>query len=167
MKLIKLLNPQNVSEEEVKNYSTREASRAVVFDYDNKIALLHISKENYYKLPGGGIEEREDKITALNRECLEEIGCKIEVINEVGLIVEYRKINNEKQTSYCYIAKVKGDKGQPNFTDEEKSKGFEATWFTYEEAIKRLRSGESIFGKDNSYIIPRDIAFLEEAKNYF
>ena len=56
MKQLKLINPENVSEEEVKNYSVREAVRAVVFDEDKKVALLYVSKENYYKIPGGGIE---------------------------------------------------------------------------------------------------------------
>jgi 8-oxo-dGTP pyrophosphatase MutT (NUDIX family) len=92
MKLIKIINPENVSEEEVKGYRTREAGRAVVFDDEGKVALLSVSKENYYKLPGGGVEEGEDKITALHRECQEEIGCDVEIVNELGFIVEYRKI---------------------------------------------------------------------------
>jgi len=72
MKQLKLINPENVSEEEIKKYLVREVGRAVVVDEDKKIALLYVSKENYYKLPGGGIEEGEDKISALKRECLED-----------------------------------------------------------------------------------------------
>ncbi len=53
MRQLKLINPENVSEEEVKNYSTREAGRAVVFDEDKNVALLYVSREDYYKLPGG------------------------------------------------------------------------------------------------------------------
>ncbi|HEY4496078.1 MAG TPA: NUDIX domain-containing protein [Candidatus Paceibacterota bacterium] len=124
MKLIKLINPENVSEEEVKNYRVREAGRAIVLDENGHIGLLHVSKENYYKLAGGGIEEGEDKIIALRRECLEELGCDIEITGEIGFIVEYRRIFNLKQTSYCYLAKVKGKKGNPDFTDDEKENGF-------------------------------------------
>ena len=98
MKTIKLINPENVSEEEVKKYRVREAGRAVVVDENGMIALLHVTKENYYKLPGGGIEDTEDKMIALKRECKEEIGCDVEVIGEVGTIVEYRKICTLKQT---------------------------------------------------------------------
>jgi len=164
MKQIKLINPENVSEEEVKNYRTREAERAVVFDEEDKIALLYVSKENYYKLPGGGIEEGEDTMIALHRECQEEIGCDIEVINELGFIVEYRKIFNLKQTSYCYLAKVKGQKGTPDFTDSEKEKGFEVVWLSYEEAVKGLNDSKAVSIEGSSYIVPRDIAFIEEAK---
>jgi hypothetical protein len=48
MKEIKLINPENTSEEEVKKYPVREASRAVVVDREGKIALLHVTKDNYF-----------------------------------------------------------------------------------------------------------------------
>ena len=111
MKELKLINPESVSEEETKNYRVREAVRAIVVDEDGKIALLHVSKSNYYKLPGGGMENGEDKMSTLRRECLEELGCEIEVVGEVGSILEYNKMFSLKHTSYCYIAKVKGKKG--------------------------------------------------------
>lgn len=165
MKLIKIINPENVSEDEVKNYRTREAGRAVVFDEENNLALLRVSKENYYKLPGGGIEEGEDKMIALYRECQEEIGCDIEVIKELGFIVEYRKIFTLKQTSHCFLAKVKGLKGKPDFTDSEKEKGFEVVWLPYGEALKVLNESKASSIEGGSYIVPRDIAFVEEAKD--
>lgn len=165
MKLIKLINPENVSEEEVKNYRTREAVRAVVIDNDGVIALLHVTKESYYKLPGGGIEDTEDKMITLRRECQEEIGCDIDVIGEIGIIFEYRKIFGLKQTSYCYLSKVKGEKGKPDFTDDEKENGFERVWLPYNEALKILFDSKATNIEGSAYIVPRDTAFLQEAKN--
>ncbi len=165
MKFIKLINPENVSEEEVKNYRVREAGRAVVVDKDGMVALLHVTKESYYKLPGGGIEETEDKMVALARECQEEIGCDVEVIGEIGTIVEYRKIFTLKQTSYCYLAKVKGEKGKPDFTDDEKENGFEQVWLPYDQALKVLSESKATNIEGSAYIVPRDTAFLQEAKN--
>lgn len=164
MKELAIINPENASEDEVKNYKTREAGRAVVVDESGMFALLHVAKESYYKLPGGGIEENEDKITALNRECLEEIGCEIEVLGEVGSIVEYRKIFNLKQTSYCYLAKVKGEKGKPDFTDDEKENGFEQVWLPYAEALKAMKESKATNIEGSKYIVPRDTILLEEAK---
>ena len=166
MKHLKLINPENVSEEEVESYRLREAARAIVFDEDKKIALLHVKKEHYYKLPGGGMEDGEDKMKALERECQEEIGCNVEVVSEVGSIVEYRKIFTLKQTSYCYLAKVKGKKGTPDFTDDEKENGFEQVWLFYIEALKAITGSKATSVEGRSYIVPRDTAFLEEAKNY-
>jgi ADP-ribose pyrophosphatase YjhB (NUDIX family) len=167
MKQIKIINPENTSDEEVKNYRVREASRAIVFDNEGKIALLHVSKENYYKLPGGGIEQDEDQLTALDRECQEEIGCNIEVINEIGFIVEYRKMFKLKQVSYCYLAKVKGEKGKTGFTEKEIEKGFKSVWLTYEEAIEALNESKALSKEGGHYIVPRDLSFLEESKKYF
>jgi len=165
MKQLKLINPDNIAEDEAKNYRIREAGRAVVIDENGMIALLHVTKKSYYKLPGGGIENGEDKMIALRRECQEEIGCGIEVIGEIGIIIEYRKKSKLKQTSYCYLAKVKGEKGKPDFTDGEKEKGFEQVWLPYDEALKVMRESNTTNIKSSVYIVPRDIAFLEEAKN--
>jgi 8-oxo-dGTP diphosphatase len=166
MKEIKLINPENTSEEEVKKYPVREASRAVVVDREGKIALLHVTKDNYFKLPGGGIETGEDKISALKRECQEEIGCDIEIVGEIGSIVEYRKSFELKQTSYCYFARVSGEKRTSNFDAGEVAAGFEQVWLPYEEALRYMAENKAPGFKEREYIVSRDLLLLEEARNY-
>ena len=166
MKQIVILNPENATDKEVEGYSIRNAARAVVFDENNLVALLHVSKEKYYKLPGGGIEESEDIKKALRRECIEEIGSKINIVTEIGSIIEYRKIFNLKQTSFCYLAKLKGKKGSPDFTKEELEKGFEIVWLPYNEALTVLSNNIATSFEGKNYIVPRDIIFLNEAKNF-
>lgn len=163
MQLLKILNPENVSELEATHYPVRKAARAVVVDAEGNIALLHVTNENYYKLPGGGIEESEDRHLALRRECQEEIGCDVEVVGELGMIVEYRKFCTLKQISYCYLAKVKGEKGTPNFTAEEITEGFEQLWLPYDEALVRLSENNAINLEGRAYIVPRDFTFLQYA----
>lgn len=166
MKQILTLNPEKVSREEIKNFRIRRAVRAIVSDKDGAVVLLHVAKDKYYKLSGGGIEKSEDRIVALKRECQEEIGCDVEVIGEIGIIIEYRKTFNLKQTSYCYLAKVKGEKGKPDFTDDEKENGFEQIWLPFEKALNVLSSSKATNIEGSTYIVPRDTAFLEEAKKY-
>lgn len=165
MKFLELINPENVAEEEAKEYRLREAVRAVVLDEEGNVALLHVTKENYYKLPGGGIEEAEDKMLALTRECKEEIGCNIEVLTEVGFIIEHRRIFSLKQISFCYLAKVRGQKEKPDFTESEKENGFEQVWLPFERALKVLSESKATCMEGSSYIVPRDTKFLKEAKN--
>lgn len=138
MEEIILLNPENVTAEEAGAYRIREAARAVVVDERGTIALLYVARDNYYKLPGGGIEGSEDSIAALKRECQEEIGCEIEVSGEIGLITEYRKKFSLKQISYCYVAKVSGEKKIPEFTNDEIEHGFEVVWLTFDDAKAAL-----------------------------
>ena len=166
MKELKIINPQNASEEEIRGYRVREASRAVVVDRDGKVVLLHVSKYNYYKLPGGGLEGSEDKIAALKRECREEIGCEIEVLYELGSIIEYRKMFELKQISYCYLAKVTGDKSSTNFTEDEIKDGFGEVWMSYEDAVKELVESKATNIEGREFIVPRDTLLLKEAEQY-
>ena len=163
MKQILFLNPEKVTEKEVKNYFLREAARAIVMDDEGKIALLHAVKHNYYKLPGGGIEADEDQVKGLKRECREEIGSDIEIIGQIGKTLEYWRLTNTKQISYCYLAKLKGKKEASDFTKGEIEDGFEAVWFTYEDARRTMAETFPTNLEGRAYIVPRDTAFLEQA----
>lgn len=166
MKRLAILNPENVSDDEVKKYSIRRASRAIVFDENKLIALLNVSKEKYYKLPGGGVEKLEDFKKALKRECFEEIGSNIDIIAELGSIVEYRKSFNLKQISYCYIARLKGKKEESSFTKKELRQGFNSIWLPYDEALSVLSKNIAISFEGATYIVPRELIFFKKAKQY-
>lgn len=163
MKQIKLINIKNVSDEEAKEYKIREAARAIVFDGKNLIALLHATKTFYYKLPGGGIEKGETKKDTLKRECQEEIGCNVKIIDELGFTVEYRQEFNIKQISYCYIAELVGKKGVPHLEKDEAEEGFETIWVSLEDAIKKVKESQPIV-IDGPYMVTRDLALLQSAK---
>ena len=162
MQQIKLINLENVSDNEADKFAVRKAARAVVFDKDGLVALLHATKNHYYKLPGGGIEPGETKEQALNRECREEIGCDIEITGELGCTIEYRKKYNLKQTSFCYIAKVAGEKGEPKLEQDEIEEGLEAIWLPIGEALTKVKDSQlNIY--ESQYIVSRDTALLEAA----
>ncbi len=167
MRELLLLNPEVASAEEVSPYPVREAARAVVLDGEGRIALLHVSHDGYYKLPGGGIDEGENKEEALRRECREEIGCEIEIISELGTVTEYRKFLNLKQISYCYLARSVGEKRAPQFTEHEKERGFQApVWVSFGEALRLLENSLAKTLEGRQYIVPRDIAILNEARKH-
>ena len=161
MNQIALINPENVSVEESSNYKIREASRAVIFDDDKNIALLHATKYNYYKLPGGGIEKDEDPEEALLRECLEEIGCNVKIIKDLGTILEYRKKLNLKQRSYCYVGSIVGKKGVPHLMEDEIEEGFETVWLPIEKALDKVGNGKKEV-YEAQFMIARDTIILEE-----
>ncbi len=160
---LKTINLENSISEEFNNYKVRNTVRAIIFDNENNIALMNVSKDNFHKLPGGGIDEGETKEEALKRECLEEAGVNIEIISELGLISEIKKTSETIQNSYCYTAKVIGEKGEPYFTEKEKVKGFEIKWLSIEEAIKTVEEDgfSNIIGE---YISIREKIILEEVK---
>lgn len=166
MERLLLLNPENASPDEVAAFRVRHAARAVVADDAGRIALLKVGKHGYYKLPGGGVENGEDLMLALARECLEEIGCNVCVDTPLGLVEEYRKMFGIRQISHCYTAHVVGDKGAPAFTASEEANGFSIVWATYAEARQLLASCQADNQEGCDYIVPRDTCILKAAEAY-
>ncbi|MFA6410837.1 MAG: NUDIX domain-containing protein [Candidatus Buchananbacteria bacterium] len=163
MKQLTVVNLNNITPEQTKDFRFRQAVRAVIFDSENKIALMDVKKHCYHKLPGGGIEAGEDEMQALARECKEEAGCEIEVIGEVGSILEYKDQWKLKQESFCYLAKLVGKKMEPEFTDEELFDEFKLIWVEIDQAIKLIKSDQpEIY--EGRIINARDLAFLQAAK---
>lgn len=166
MKLLKIIDEKNVG---LKEWSTsrgnlyRKAARAILFDKNKNIAIIFVTKKYCHKLPGGGIDEGENFEIALRRELMEEVGAKIEITGELGLITEVGGKPEYKQDSYCYFAKVVGKLEKQSFTEEEKSSGTKLVWMKLDEAIKILENDkptEDIW----KYIRNRDLIFLKEAK---
>lgn len=157
------LNPEDATPAEVAQYRVRHAARAVVTDATGQVALLYVGKFGYYKLPGGGLDEGEDIASALARECLEEIGCHVEVTGELGQIDEYRKLFSLHQISYCYRAQVVGTKGAPAFTEKELSRGFEIVWVPAAEALRLVATSTTDNPEGRNYIAPRDLCLLQLA----
>lgn len=154
----------NTKDKDSSGFRERHAARAIVTDEDGRIALLYVGKYGYHKLPGGGVEDNEDIKQALKRELLEEIGCRAEVTAELGKVIEYRDEWDQKQISYCYLAKQIGEAGPPDFTEKELSEGFAIVW------AKNIDEAIALLGQDApeeygaTFIRERDLTFLETAR---
>lgn len=158
MKELALLNPDDLPLTEIAKAEKRQAVRGIILDKENRVALLHSKTFNYYKIPGGGIESGEANDSALMRECVEEIGCTVEVGEELGSITQVH------QVSYCYLGKIIGEKGEPHFTEKELSQGFEIVWLPLDKAIEAI---STIVPNEKfaNGIQERDLLFLNEARN--
>lgn len=145
-------------------YYQRHAARAVVIDSAGRVALLHVTGAGYYKLPGGGLEKDEDVRAALDREAMEEIGCHIEVIDEVGRTEEHRDQAQFSQISDCYLARQVGDQQPPSFTDEEQQRGFVVEWFPDMQSAIAAAEACQPTDYEGHFIKHRDLIFLRAAQ---
>lgn len=147
-------------------FKKREAARAVLLDNNGQVYLLNVSLHSYHKLPGGGIDEDETITKALERELLEEVGCKASIIAELGTIIEYRNYedNGLEQTSYCYLAQQSGEQVASSLEDGEIAEGMlEVKAKNIDDAIALLE-GDEPDNLEGKFIQRRDLAFLKAAK---
>ena len=150
------------------NPRLRLSARGIVIREDGKIAIFNKSNKNEYKLPGGGIEGDENPEEAFKREVLEETGCKVEIIKELGTTEEYKSLDNFKQISHVFVGKVLEDTKQLNVTQKEKDEGAKLVWETLENALKLITESydkliaskyESLY--HTRFIVLRDRKILE------
>ncbi|KAK4236528.1 NUDIX hydrolase domain-like protein [Achaetomium macrosporum] len=143
-------------------YTDRHSVRVVAFSAKAEVAIIYAKRENYYKLPGGGIEPGEDHETAAKREFQEETGGLIKLRGNgcVATTEEFRF--QQRQVSYCYCADLLDDSGKPALTEEELEDGLGHLWMPVDEAKTVMASAEpsSEFGR---FVKERDIYLLDEA----
>lgn len=144
------------------DYVSRKAARGIVLK-EGKIALMHVSKLGFYKLPGGGVENGEDAEQAFVREIKEEVGVNCTITSYLGSIVEYREQFQLIQTNYVYVSDFVNDLANNNLTEEEKENGFNIIWTTLEEAINYLKQSDQS-DYESKFIIKRDLAILHAYK---
>ncbi len=123
-----------------RDYTIRKAARGVV-RRDDMVALQHVTKSAYHKLPGGGVENSETPLQAFQREILEEVGCESNVLGSSGVVLEYRDQLKELQINYVFFAEAVGDLGQLKLEEDELAEGCELVWVP-------IREVESMLARD-------------------
>jgi len=167
MKLLKTIKIQDFGlkpKDKPLSFGVRKTARAVLINENNEVYLLNVHTKGYHKLPGGGIDQDEDHEQALLREIMEETGCKAEIQEELGRIVEIRDFFNTEQTSFCYIAKQFGSMVEQKLDKYEIDEGHDLVISkSIDEAIKILENDtpSDIEGK---FILKRDLTLLRAAK---
>lgn len=150
---------------------SRPSARGIIFGDDNKIALVYSENEKYYKFPGGGIHEDEDKKEALIREVREEVGLIVipESICEFGSVMRRQKSNISphtifEQENFYYICKTKNQIVARDLDHYEAEAGFILRFVDLDEAISvnLAYKSEDYF---NEIMIKRETKVLQMVKD--
>ena len=138
----------------------RLTARAIVKNRDGFYAVMYSDKFKLHSLPGGGIEDGEDAITALRREILEETGCTCDHIEELGFVSENRAHQDFTTVSYYYIVTTDHKSETIHLTDAEIANKTTVQWHTLDAAVKLISepNHETIQRK---YLQARDMAALD------
>ncbi|KKP06586.1 NUDIX domain-containing protein [Trichoderma harzianum] len=146
-----------------KSYTDRKSTRVVALKPSGEIAIIYVKEGNYYKLPGGGIEAEESPTEAALREVKEETGAIVALRSTDYFATTEEFRFQQHQVSYCYLADVVDDAGEPCLTEEELADGFVQQWMTINKALEAMSAADPTteFG---SFVKERDIYVLTEAK---
>ena len=81
---------------------TRNSARSIIIR-GGKVAMIHSLKYDYYKFPGGGIENGESPVEAMIRETQEEAGLVVipESVKEYGFV--HRIQRSDLNPAECFV----------------------------------------------------------------
>ncbi|MBQ6222874.1 MAG: NUDIX domain-containing protein [Solobacterium sp.] len=124
----------------------RNSARSIILR-DGKVAMVHSLKYDYYKFPGGGIENGENPVEAMIRETREEAGLVVrpETIKEYGYVHRIQKSDNDDtecfvQDNYYYLCDVEDMPVTQDLDIYESQEAYTLEYVDLETAIKKNRS---------------------------
>lgn len=124
----------------------RNSARSIII-VNNKIAMIHSLKYDYYKFPGGGIESDENPIDAMIRETREESGLvvKPETIKEYGYVHRIQKSDSDEtecfvQDNYYYLCETEECVVAQNLDEYEFTETYTLEFVDPETAIRKNRN---------------------------
>ncbi len=162
MKLICELNDKIILGKDGRsNTDPRLTARAIVKNQDGLYAVMYADKFKLHSLPGGGVEDGEDVLTALRREIYEETGCTCDEIRELGIVAENRASLDYTQVNYYYVVTTTHAPSENHLTEAEQLSRTVVQWHPFD-AMVRLIQEQEFDRVQAKYLKARDVAALKE-----
>lgn len=143
------------------NKAPRLTARAIVKNQEGLYAVMYADKFKLHSLPGGGVEDGEDVLTALRREVYEETGCVCDEVRELGIVAENRASLDYTQVNYYFAVTTTHAPGENHLTEAEQLSRTVVQWHPFDEMVRLIQEQEfdRVQGK---YLKARDVAALKE-----
>ena len=122
---------------------TRPSARSIIIR-DGRVAMIHSLKYDYYKFPGGGIEDGESPVAAMIRETREETGLIVipESVREYGYVHRVQrseKVPDERfvQDNFYYLCEAEARPGAQKLDDYEAREAYRLEFVAPRTAIAK------------------------------
>lgn len=119
-------------------YTDRHTVKIVIANNKNILIL------NDGLLPGGGINNGETDKQAIKRELLEELGARVNNIQPIGTVIQYRDFLKKRYIIYGYTANLLSlnDVSEPQDKGEEH---FVLRWLTTDGALNTISTAIKLY----------------------
>lgn len=129
------------------NYLDRPTVKVIIKD-GTKFLIL-----NNGLLPGGGIDDGETDLQAIERELAEELGVSVKHIKPIGCVIQYRDFIEKRYIINGYIAEISSFDKATNPQDSGE-KEFTYQWLQKEDALMLIQDSidthKNVAVKDDS-----------------
>lgn len=146
----------------------RNIVRAIVYDENRMFYFVRAVRDDEFgkatliETSGGGVENGEDLITAIQRELKEELGVYVDVVCKIGIVSDYYNLIHRHNINNYFLCKIKSF-GQKNLTQDEIEKFHLSTLkMSYEEAVIEYENRKD--SKLGTLIANRELPVLHRAK---
>ena len=146
----------------------RNIVRAIVYDENRMLYFVRAVRDDEFgkatliETSGGGVENGEDLITAVQRELKEELGVFVDVVCKIGIVSDYYNLIHRHNINNYFLCKIKSF-GQKNLTQDEIEKFHLSTLkMSYEEAVIEYENRKN--SKLGTLIANRELPVLHRAK---
>ena len=146
----------------------RNIVRAIVYDENRMFYFVRAVRDDEFgkatliETSGGGVENGEDLITAVQRELKEELGVYVDVVCKIGIVSDYYNLIHRHNINNYFLCKIKSF-GQKNLTQDEIEKFHLSTLkMSYEEAVIEYENRKN--SKLGTLIANRELPVLHRAK---
>ena len=146
----------------------REIVRAIVFDEDGFFYFVRAERDDDFgkatliETSGGGVENGEDLLAAIQRELKEELGASVEVLCKIGVVSDYYNLIHRHNINNYYLCKVVSFGKKNLMQDEIEDFHLSTLKLTYEEAIREYE--RCACTKIGRLVANRELPILQQAK---
>jgi len=167
MDRIKQITDQDIlGTEGLSRKAPRITARGILRNQQGLYAVMYAQDFSLYSLPGGGKEEGEDLLDTLQRELLEETGCRCDWIEPLGYVEENRAHQDYATISHYFVAETHTHGQAPNLTAEEAAHGTVLCWLSFDDAYRRITQPAHATTQ-RKFIQARDTAALDAYRARF
>ena len=91
----------------------RNIVRAIVYDENRMFYFVRAVRDDEFgkatliETSGGGVENGEDLITAVQRELKEELGVYVDVVCKIGIVSDYYNLIHRHNINNYFLCKIK------------------------------------------------------------